>query len=145
MAEIENEKERMKERRGRKRKEEGEKKLEKNFSRTQTMGIFSAHWKGPIRLSPQLPWLHSGNTSLFPFVCSLSDSKHHMEMTYVALTADLGHDRSSLSLIGDQGKSSFCECQQWSYLQSKHQMLERWANVQTDKTTLIKRSFPMKS
>ena len=106
-AEIENEKERMKERRGKKRKEEGEKKLEKNFPRMQMMGIFSAHWKGPIRLSPQLPWPCSGSTSLFRLVCSPSDSKHCMEMIHIAVTSDLGHDRSSLNLFGDQEKNFF--------------------------------------
>lgn len=53
VAEIENEKERMKERRSKKGKEEGGKKLEKDFSRMQMTVIFGACWKGPIRLSPQ--------------------------------------------------------------------------------------------
>lgn len=111
-AEIENEKDRMKERRSKRRKEGSGGKLEKTFSRMQIMGIFSALWKGPIRLSSQPPWLCSGSSSLFPFVCSLSDSKHHMEMTQVALATDLGHDHTSLSLFRDLQKASPCECQQ---------------------------------
>lgn len=43
VAEIENEKERMKERRSKWRKEGRGAKLEKTFPRMQTMGIFSAH------------------------------------------------------------------------------------------------------
>lgn len=111
VAEIENEKDRMKER-SKRRKEGRGAKLEKIFSRMQTMGIFSAHWKGPIRLSSQPPWLCSGSSFLSPFVCSLSGSKHHMEMTHVALATDLGHDHTSLSLFRDLQKASSCECQQ---------------------------------
>lgn len=68
----------------------------------------------PTRLSLQLPCLCLGSILLFPFVCVPSDSKRHMEITHIALTADLGHNHSSLNLIGGQEKTSFCECQQWS-------------------------------
>lgn len=53
-----------------------------------------------------------GALFLFPFVCSPSGSKHHMEMTHVALATDLGHDHTSLSLFRDLQKASSCECQQ---------------------------------
>lgn len=114
VAEIENEKDRMKERRSKRRKEAagGGKKLEKAFSSMQIVGIFSAHWKGPIRLPSQPPRLCSGSSFLFPFVCSPSDSKHHMEMTHIALATDLGHHHTHLSLFRDLQKASFCECQQ---------------------------------
>lgn len=68
----------------------------------------------PTRLSLQLPWLCLGSILLFPFVCIPSDSKRHMEITHIALTTDLGHNHSSLNLIGGQEKTSFCDCQQWS-------------------------------
>lgn len=110
VAEIENEKERMKDRRSKRRKEGRAQKLEKTFCRMQPMGIFSAHWKGPIRLSSQpmaVLW------ELFPFsLCLQSDSKHHMEMIHVALATALGHDHTSLSLFRDLQKASSCECQQ---------------------------------
>ncbi|TRZ20236.1 hypothetical protein HGM15179_006821, partial [Zosterops borbonicus] len=37
---------------------------------------------------------------------SSSGSKHHMEMTHVALATDLGHDHTSLSLFRDLQKAS---------------------------------------
>lgn len=73
VAEIQNEKDRMKDRRSKRRKEGRAQKLEKTFCRMQPMGIFSAHWKGPIRLSSQ-PRLCSGSSFLFPFVCSQTQS-----------------------------------------------------------------------
>lgn len=110
VAEIENEKETMKDRRGKKKKEEGGRKSLKRISPECRRWVFSVLiGKVPSRLSPQPPWLRSGTTSLFPFVCSPSDSKHRMEMTHIDLTADLDHNHSSLSLIGDQNKTSFCE------------------------------------
>lgn len=145
VAEIENEKDRMKERRNKRRKEGRGAKLEKTFSRMQIMGIFSAHWKGPIRLSSQPPWLCSGSS--FPFSLCLQP---------VRLKAPYGNDsRCSGHRFGTwphfseplqrPAKSFFLWVPAGPYLQSKQQMLQRRANVQAHKTTLIKRHFLMKS
>lgn len=66
-AEIENEKDRMKERRRKRRKEGSGGKLENTFSRMQIMGIFSALWKGPIRLSSQPHGCALGALSFSPW------------------------------------------------------------------------------
>lgn len=142
VAEIQNEKDRMKDRRSKRRKEGRAQKLEKTFCRMQPMGIFSAHWKGPIRLSSQ-PRLCSGSSFLFPLFA-------------VRLKAPYGNDsRGSGHSFGPRphfpeplqrpAESFFLWVPAGPYLQSKQQMLQRWANVQVRKTTLIKRCFLMKS
>lgn len=144
VAEIENEKDRMKERRSKRRKEAGGGKAWKDFLQNADHGYFqcSLERSHQVIISPMaVLW------ELFPF--SLCSQPVRPKAPYGNDSHCSGHRFGPWPHFPEPlqrpAKSFFLWVPAGPYLQSKQQMLQRWANVQVRKTKLIKRRFLMKS